>query len=173
MGVPVSRRDLFRGRVVGHDGALRPPWAAADADFLSRCDRCGECVRACAEGVLVKGAGGFPEVSFRHGHCIFCGDCLSVCRPGALRREAVDAAPWTLAATVSADCLCDSGIACRVCGDFCDAGAIRFRPQVGGRLRLELDGGACTGCGACVAPCPVRAVAVTRRQDMDEVMACA
>ena len=39
------------------------------------------------------------------------------------------------------------------------AGAIRFRPTLGGVSQPELDRAACTGCSACVAPCPTHAIA--------------
>ena len=38
------------------------------------------------------------------------------------------------------------------------ARAIRFPLVAGGVPRPEIDTGACTGCGACVAPCPVNAI---------------
>lgn len=49
-------------------------------------------------------------------------------------------------------------VVCRTCGDACEAAAIRFRPRLGGAALPEVDGEKCTGCGACVAPCPAAAI---------------
>lgn len=64
-----------------------PPWAAAYARFIDLCTRCGDCLRACPGGILVSGAGGFPNVGFGHGACTFCGDCVRACEAGALATE--------------------------------------------------------------------------------------
>jgi ferredoxin-type protein NapF len=42
----------------------------------------------------------------------------------------------------------------------CDAGAIRFKPTLGGVTSPALDLSLCTGCGACVAPCPTQAISM-------------
>jgi ferredoxin-type protein NapF len=61
---------------------------------------------------------------------------------------------------ISGDCLAYRGVECRICGEACDTGAIRFDPQRGGPARPVLDLARCTACGDCVAPCPVGAVSV-------------
>ena len=40
----------------------------------------------------------------------------------------------------------------------CDVGAIRFRLAIGGRAVPTLDNAACSGCGACIAVCPEKAI---------------
>ena len=67
-------------------------------------------------------------------------------------------APWSLTAVIGPACLPRHGVECRSCGDFCDARAIRFAPRIGGSPLPEIDRERCTGCGACVAPCPVTAI---------------
>lgn len=64
-------------------------------------------------------------------------------------------------ARIDEGCVTLRGIECRICGECCDARAIRFVPQPGAVARPALDPSTCTGCGECVAPCPVAAVSVT------------
>lgn len=162
-----TRRDFLRGRRASAPPALRPPWALAEEEFLARCSRCGDCQRACPAGILVGGAGGFPTVDFSHAECSFCGDCLTACTPGALRRAPGQPA-WDHRARIGADCLAQRGVECRICGEACGVSAIRFRPRVGGVALPQLDDAACTGCGACLAPCPTQAIAMA--QGMETVL---
>lgn len=157
----MTRRGLFRrlGRAQTVE-AVRPPHAASDAEFLAACDRCGDCVAACASGIIVM-SGGYPEVTFSHAGCDLCGDCARACPTAALDAARPAGAAWSHGIAIGDGCLSAQGVLCRVCGEHCEVGAIRFRPAVGGRSRPELDAAACTGCGACVAPCPAGAVAVT------------
>lgn len=64
--------------LVGRVAALRVRFDAA------RCDRCGECVRACPEPQVLR----FDEMTargfVRGGDCINCGRCVEVCPPQAL-----------------------------------------------------------------------------------------
>lgn len=156
--VDAGRRGFFRGRP-RPPGQIRPPWALAESAFSERCTRCNDCLRACPEQIIVSGDGGFPTVSFARGECTFCGDCVTACTPLALVRVE-GRAPWPYKAAIAPDCLAQRGVECRVCGDFCEAGAIRFTPRLGGSPLPEIDGESCTGCGACVVPCPVGALAV-------------
>jgi ferredoxin-type protein NapF len=154
--VDPGRRAFLRGRVRQPAGEMLMPWRADD--FLSRCQRCDDCVKACPEGIVRRGDGGFPRVDFAFGGCTFCAVCVDACRHGALERAAE--APWQVEVTIGAACLGRSGVTCRCCGESCDAGAIRFRLAIRGRSIPEVSMAACTGCGACVSSCPVQAVAV-------------
>ena len=156
--VDLSRRGFFRGRPRPR-GEMRPPWALLEADFIDRCTRCNDCLKVCPTHILVVGDGGYPTVDFSVGECTFCGDCVSACQPKALRRDP-EQVPWASKASIGEDCLPRQGVECRVCGDFCDARAIRFPPRLGGSPLPEIDPEKCTGCGACVAPCPVTAISV-------------
>ncbi|WP_175426365.1 4Fe-4S dicluster domain-containing protein [Azospirillum brasilense] len=61
-------------------------------------------------------------------------------------------------ARIGAACLSYTGTDCRMCGDHCDRGAIRFRPLGRGRWLPIIEEGNCTGCGDCAAVCPVKAM---------------
>jgi ferredoxin-type protein NapF len=159
----VSRRAFLSGRFRAAGGEIRPPWAVGAQEFVSRCDRCGDCAAACPTRVVTSGAGGFPKLDFSAGECSFCAACVQVCTSGALAGGAT-APPWRLKAAIGGGCLAARGVECRVCGECCDAGAIRFRLQRGGVARPELEPARCTGCGACFAPCPVRAIAMEMHQ---------
>lgn len=163
----LDRAQFLRGNFRGNQSRTRPPWALGEEKFLDTCSRCDDCARACPEGIIVRGSGGFPEISFARGECTFCEACVAACAPGALALVTADTppvrrSPWNIHATISTACLSASGVTCRVCGEYCEAGAIRFALAVGGVAVPRIDADLCTGCGACVAPCPVVAVEVTK-----------
>ncbi len=153
-----GRRGFLRGQVRPATPPLRPPWAQAEAAFLQACTRCRNCAVICPTRVIHL-VDGYPEVSFTGGQCTFCGECVRVCAPGALRRRE-DEPPWSCRARISDACIAQRGVECRVCGEQCEAGAIRFLPQIGGVSQPAIDAAACSGCGACVAPCPSAAIRV-------------
>ena len=152
----ISRRRFFGG---GNSDVLacRPPWSLADGAFETRCSRCGDCVKICPTGLLRNGDAGFPVADFTLAACTSCGDCASVCTVGAIDRQRVQQ-PWLFDISIDSACIANRGVECRVCSEACDVGAIQFRPRIGGVPLPELDETACTGCGACLAPCPVGAL---------------
>lgn len=157
--VDLSRRGFLRGRV-RPKAEIRPPWALSESEFVDRCTRCNDCLKAFPQGILVPGEGGYPTVEFSRGECTFCADCVAACQPRALLRSGEDTSPWPYKAQVSEACLPKKGVECRVCGDFCDVRAIRFTPRIGGNPLPDIDTETCTGCGACVAPCPATAISI-------------
>lgn len=154
--VDASRRGFLRGTRRPR-AEIRPPWALPEAAFIDRCTRCSDCLNACPQKILIFGDGGFPTVDFSQGECTFCGDCLHACQAAALvRRE--DQPAWSCKAVIGGDCLAARKVECRVCGDFCDVRAIRFSLRPGGTALPEFNSEICTGCGACVVPCPTAAI---------------
>ena len=158
------RRSFLRGQLAAAGATelrelSRPPWAVAEAEFAQACTRCGDCVKACPQQVLVSGDGGYPQVNFEQRGCTFCGDCVRACATPALSRPMTQP-PWSIKATIGTACLAHRRIECRVCGELCEAQAIRFRPLLGSVAQPVVDANTCTGCGACVAPCPVGAITV-------------
>jgi ferredoxin-type protein NapF len=156
---PSSRRNFLRGRFSVRKGPLRPPWALAENAFLDACTRCGDCVRACPTHVIHDRDSGYPGIDFKAGECTFCGACADACKKGALKKTE-GAAPWQARAAIGEQCLAQHRIECRICGDQCEARAIRFPLRAGGVAAPALDRDACTGCGACVATCPAGAIKV-------------
>jgi len=147
----------LRGRATPAAVPLRLPWILTDA-FEEGCTRCGDCVAACPEGIVVRGDGGYPSVDFNRGSCTFCKACAEACPEPIFDLGLTP--PWPFLARIDDRCLARRGVYCQSCGDPCDAHAIRFT-QRPGRLPTPLvDALACTGCGACVAICPTNAIAV-------------
>lgn len=156
--VDLARRGFFRGRP-RPKAENRPPWALPEIQFIDRCTRCGECQKACPTQLITVGDGGYPSLDFSRAECTFCGDCAAICQPRALNRQP-DVPPWALQAVISDGCLPKRGVECRTCGDFCDQQALRFLPRMGGSPIPDINLDRCTGCGACVAPCPTHAILI-------------
>jgi len=66
------------------------------------------------------------------------------------------------------DCLARAGITCMACRDACPEAAIAMRPRIGGPFLPVLDEDICTGCGACVAPCPGQAISLAPLEVLHE-----
>ncbi|EXI61428.1 ferredoxin [Mannheimia granulomatis] len=140
----------------GHE-PIRPPWANL-ANFLEKCTACHRCIETCETQILIKGAGGYPEVNFNHGECTFCEKCVQSCEVGVFRETSEEA--WTHKINVQPSCLLKRGTECRSCGDSCEMRVIRFRPSLGGIAEMTLNLESCTGCGACVSVCPTGAIQI-------------
>ena len=154
----ISRRQFLRGDIGNFHPALPPPWFQTEQGFLELCNQCGDCLAACKNGILERGTGGYPQVNFYNGACEFCAACVQACPTGALAQRP-GVAPWSLHASINtASCLPSRGVLCLVCADHCTAQAIRFPRSAYAITAPILNQAACTGCGACVAPCPGNAI---------------
>lgn len=158
-----SRRGLFRSLAQSATGqtqplyALRPPGAAAGDRFLEQCTRCGDCLKACPEQIIVAGDGGFPELRFSQDGCTGCAQCIEACDTGALHHGLGNwpQGEWAL----NENCLPMKGVSCQSCKDACDEQAIRF-PMTQAVPRPQIAVENCTSCGACVSVCPTDAIAI-------------
>lgn len=146
----ISRRDFLSGRP---QQMFRPLPPGADAASLAACTGCGDCVEACPEAIL-RISDHRVIVDFTGGECSFCGACAEICDEAVFTGSAVMHHRIAIAGT----CLARRGVTCMTCRDACPEAAIRFRPRIGGPFLPELDPFACTGCGACIAPCPADAI---------------
>lgn len=164
------RRGLLRGEFLTREGRQRverrngrlgpwPPGLQAAAESCRQCS--GPCEPACPLEVvrfhpLGHGLAGEPYLDFTLAGCTFCGECLEACP----QRQAV--APGSTGrvrgeARLNRDrCLAWNGVLCMSCLGRCEPRALAMDR----RRRLVIDAERCTGCGACVAPCPVSALAV-------------
>lgn len=149
MAEGVSRRGFLTARPAP---AFRPspPGAAS----LSACNGCGDCVRACPQQILLI-KDGRVAVDFSRGECTFCNACADACA-----EPVFTAATMAHHAAIGNACLAYHGTTCMRCRDACPEDAIRFTPRIGGPFLPQLSSAACTGCGACIAPCPADAIAM-------------
>ena len=161
MARAVSRRQFLRGNLTGQNAEIRPPWAVAENEFVTRCDQCSECVAACPSHLIEAANDGLPFMNFLKGECDFCNACARACATGALvYRDEANQPIWSLAATIESTCIAFNGVVCRTCGEHCETTAIRFVHVVGRGAMPQVDFERCTGCGACVSVCPVKAVSM-------------
>ena len=155
-----SRRGLFkRLTLAAHTPdaiALRPPGALLESEFLSLCERCDDCSKACPQQIIVRGDGGFPVLDFSRAGCTRCGECIQACQVDALSADVkASLGEWV----VNESCLPSQKITCQSCKDACDLQAISF-PYTSSSPMPVIDVNNCTGCGECVAVCPVNAIAI-------------
>ncbi len=157
----LSRRRFLTGSRPKEPFRPLPPWVSPAT--AAQCTGCGACVSACPTGI-VSLAGGNLGLDFTFGECTFCGACAEACpepvfdqkRPAPALRHVIE---------IGENCLPRSGVVCQSCRDACPEQAIRFAPRIGGPFLPVLNESLCTGCGACVAPCPVAAIDATPRRE--------
>lgn len=147
---------------------IRPPGALPEPEFLSRCVRCGECMRACLTNTLQPdwhraGLEGLwaPRLEMRHAHCEYsCNVCGLVCPTEAIRPLSVVEKQHARIGTAVIDrnrCFAwAEDRRCQVCDEICPYNAIHIGRQVGHKVGLPVvESKRCSGCGTCEEVCPV------------------
>ncbi|MBI5814028.1 MAG: hypothetical protein HZB29_00270 [Nitrospinae bacterium] len=140
-------------------GFLRPPGAIAETEFVVRCDKCGDCVKACPEGVLFAATAqsgameGYPVFDPARKACFLCSPlhCVNACKAGALNPVAdISELAMGKARMNPAKCKASEGDECRLCHDFCPLSG-RAVILLGGRAAIQAS--ECVGCGQCEYHC--------------------
>jgi polyferredoxin len=162
---------------------IRPPGSVSEDQFLSRCIRCGECMKVCPNNALhptflEAGWEGIwsPILIARIGYCEHtCTLCSQVCPTGAIRKISLEDKVGTKdrPAISIGTAFFDRGrclpyamaIPCQVCEEWCPTSpkAIYLVERVsidpnGKEVTLNrpyVDPAKCIGCGACEYACPV------------------
>lgn len=163
-----SRRAFLRGAFLDpearaaerrrtHPLGPPPPWIADQVE-TDACRACAApCVDACPEAIIKRHGpehvlAGVPWLDFSAAGCTFCGRCVEACPADVTRTDAAPAIGTV--ALDTARCHAWNGVICMSCLRYCHHGALQRAEQ----LRVRLDTAACTGCGACIAPCPADAL---------------
>lgn len=159
--------------------AIRPPGALAEDDFMSRCVRCGLCVRDCPFDILkLSELGedtpiGTPYYNARTGPCEMCPDipCVVACPTGALDHDLTDIYKSKMGLAVLVDqeeCIAFQGLRCEVCFNVCPVSskAITLNYQHNKRSGKHVNiipivhSSDCTGCGKCEQACILEEAAI-------------
>jgi ferredoxin-type protein NapF len=155
-----ARRGVFSS-LSCRKGAIRPPYGSDESLFHQECPTCETkaCGTVCEEALFDFGEDGTPSLRFKDSGCTFCVACAHACPLGVLRSEN-EARIKASVQIDTATCLAWNEVMCFTCKDACDDKAITFF----GLMRPVVESASCTACGFCVAPCPVDAIVVKRRE---------
>ena len=163
--VEITSRAAARKVAKEAENWIRPPFAAAELDFLLACTRCDKCIEACPHDVLFKlparwgiKAAGTPAMDLRARGCHMCEDwpCVAVCKPEALKLpdgdgETPPAPPKLALVTIDTKtCLPYLGPECGACAHACPIpDALEWEDG----LRPVINEDVCTGCALCREAC--------------------
>lgn len=155
---------------------VRPPGAVPEPDFLARCLRCGQCMKACPTNGLqpvwfAAGVEGMfsPALISRRGPCEpDCNACGRVCPTRAIAPLPLEEKHWAkigTAVVLQGYCLAwAENRSCVVCEEVCPYGAIKCERQAGASVSVPVVAAErCFGCGYCEQHCPVRVPAIVVR----------
>jgi ferredoxin len=160
-----------------HDKLIRPPGALPEKQFLQKCVKCGECLKACPTNALQPasteaGPEGIwtPVLVPKIGYCeYYCSLCSQVCPTGAIKELTIDEKIKVRIGTAWINknrCIPYAlGKACIVCEEHCPTSpkAIKFvmveTKVADGSVKTQkapvMDLNLCIGCGICENKCPV------------------
>lgn len=161
----LAHADILRQST--SEGLVRPPGSRPETDFLSRCLRCGACMKACPTGGLQPAwlQAGFsgmftPFLEPRSGACKpDCAACGTVCPTQAIHSLPLKEKQWAKMGTAVIDrktCLAwAEDRRCMVCKENCPYGAVDVVVQKGHVAPVPVvHEKRCFGCGFCEKHCP-------------------
>ena len=164
-------RQLHTGDANGQiipPSLIRPPGAVPEADFLARCVRCGECMKACPTNTLqpigfMSGVTAFasPVITPQRGPCEpLCNVCGQVCPTAAVRPLSASEKIWAKVGTayvIKHKCLAwEFDQECLVCDEVCPFDAVKLQRVAGLEVAVPfVDESRCNGCGFCEHYCPI------------------
>jgi MauM/NapG family ferredoxin protein len=156
---------------------IRPPGSLPEPQFLAKCVKCGQCMRACPTNGLQPalaeaGPEGLwtPTLVPKIGYCeYYCSLCTQVCPTGAIQKQTIEAknkikigSAWVNKSRCIPYVL---GKPCIVCEEHCPVSpkAIRLveveTKLPDGKVVVHnapvIDLEQCTGCGICENKCPI------------------
>ena len=184
----IVRTGWNQPRLMGQDKALtdpeliRPPGAIPEREFLARCVRCGQCMKACPTNTLQPiwfkaGIEGMfsPVLVPRLAACeLNCATCGHVCPTAAIRPLDILEKKSVKIGTAWIDrqaCLVwNQDRKCLVCDEVCPYNAVVFKPTEGRKNAVpHVVPNKCTGCGWCENKCPVIGASAIRINIIGEV----
>ncbi len=175
--VPMLQSGVLSRKGFSNPLLIRPPGSLAENEFLSRCVKCGECMKVCITNglhptLLEAGLEGIwsPTLVPRLGYCEYrCTLCGQVCPTGAIKKMSQPEKAKVrigLAMIDKGRCLPYAhATPCIVCEEVCPTPKkaiwleeVSVRDRQGGTIHLKpprVDASLCSGCGICEAKCPV------------------
>ncbi|MEW6026720.1 MAG: 4Fe-4S dicluster domain-containing protein [Planctomycetota bacterium] len=154
---------------------LRPPGVASEHKFLSKCQRCGECMKACpTNGLqpLLAESGLYamfsPVLVPRVGNCrYYCNTCGQVCPSQAIpAMDLADKQEWKIGRAYFDTTRCIPYVYkehCLTCEEFCPVPEKAIEHYVKDGLEYPyVVKERCIGCGLCEKVCPVQGLAAIR-----------
>jgi MauM/NapG family ferredoxin protein len=161
---------------------IRPPGSIPEPDFLTKCVRCGECMKACPTNTLQPtwfkaGLEGVfsPVMVPRLAACaVGCSACGQVCPTGAIRNLPLmekNHAKVGTAWIARENCLAwAQDKKCLVCDEMCPFKAISLKPTPERNNAVPfVVANKCAGCGWCESKCPVEGTSAIRVNIIGEV----
>ncbi len=179
---PAQPVPLNRERPIVDPFLIRPPGALPEQQFVTRCVKCGECMKACPTNTLqpvwlqAGWQGLFTPIMLpRLAACaVNCNVCGKVCPTGAIRDLPLvekNHAKVGTAYIIRRNCLVwEQDKKCLVCDEVCPYNAVSFRPVPDLKHAAPfVTENQCLGCGWCEERCPVEGAAAIRVNIIDEV----